>query len=107
MLDAAARRRAWGAMIGATASEGAALWWIFHGDSWPAILHYATTPPGNGLAWFAAAVLTLAYCGYSARGLPEISGITTAPVPVAAIPAIMDRNVLRCRANPLTWNQND
>jgi membrane protease YdiL (CAAX protease family) len=72
VLDAAAKRRAWGAMIGATVTEGAALWWIFRDDSWSAVLHYTLTPPGNLASWFAGAVAVLVYCGYSARALPVV-----------------------------------
>ena len=53
MLESAARRRAWPALVGVTIVEGAALAWIFHAARWDRIAHYLFVPPGNAVSWAA------------------------------------------------------
>ena len=69
MLESAARRSAWRAIVAVTAIEAAALAWSFHGASWEEIKHYVFTPPGTLASWVAAGVVTILYIAYAMRAL--------------------------------------
>ncbi|HUO94072.1 MAG TPA: CPBP family glutamic-type intramembrane protease [Rhizomicrobium sp.] len=69
MLESAAKRSAWRALVAVTAIEGAAIAWSFHAASWQKILHYVFTPPGIPASWAAAAGVTVLYIAYAMRSL--------------------------------------
>ena len=108
MLESAARRRAWPALVGVTIVEGAALAWIFHAARWDRIAHYLFVPPGNAVSWAAALVVTAAYIAYAMNGLPfvrtyafvprrwrEAPGLKAFAVPMALVTGLFEEMFFR------------
>jgi len=69
MLESAARRSAWRAIVAVTAIESVALAWAFHGATWSQIKTYVLMPPGTLASWAAAGVVTIVYVAYAMRAL--------------------------------------
>jgi membrane protease YdiL (CAAX protease family) len=74
MLDRRATRIVWAFLIGASVTEGWAIYASFnpHGNLLAALLHYTITPIGTPLSWVLAALVTALYAGYAAYGSATI-----------------------------------
>ena len=79
LVNPAARRNAWRALIGVTLAEAGALVWSFYGASWARVLHYALFPPANTAAWVCAAGITIAYIAYAMYGLSFVGNHALSP----------------------------
>jgi membrane protease YdiL (CAAX protease family) len=108
MLESAARRSAWRAVLGVTAIEGAALGWSFHAASWPRITQYVFVPPGTVASWVAAAVVTILYIAYAMNGLSfvrtyafvprrwrEATGLKLFAIPMALVTGLFEEMFFR------------
>jgi CAAX protease family protein len=108
MLESAARRRAWPALVGVTVIEGAALAWIFHAARWDRIAHYIFSPPGTAASWAAALAITAAYIAYAMNGLSfvrtyafvprrwrEAPGLKAFAVPMALVTGLFEEIFFR------------
>lgn len=108
MLEFAARRSAWPALIGVTIIEGAVLAWMFHAASWTRIANYIVVPPGTIASWVAAFLITAAYIAYAMNGLPfvrtyafvprrwrEASGLKLFAVPMALVTGLFEEIFFR------------
>ncbi|HTW34132.1 MAG TPA: CPBP family intramembrane glutamic endopeptidase [Rhizomicrobium sp.] len=108
MLESAARRSAWRAVLAVTAIEAAALAWSFRAASWPRIAQYVFVPPGNAASWAAAAGVTILYIAYAMRGLSfvrtyafvprrwrEATGLKLFAVPMALVTGLFEEAFFR------------
>jgi membrane protease YdiL (CAAX protease family) len=108
MLESAARRSAWRAVLGVTVIEAAALAWSFHAASLGTIRHYMFAPSGTTLSWAAAAVVTILYVGYAMNALSfvrtyafvprrwrEATGLKLFAVPMALVTGIFEEAFFR------------
>ena len=108
MLESAARRSAWRALLGVTAIEAGALVWSFHAASWSRIEHYIFVPSGTPAGWGLAAVVTILYVAYAMRALSfvrtyafvprrwrEATGLKLFAVPMALVTGLFEEAFFR------------
>jgi membrane protease YdiL (CAAX protease family) len=116
MLESAARRSAWRALLGVTAIEAAALAWSFHAASWPRIARYVFVPPGTSTSWVLAAAVTVLYIGYAMRALSfvrtyafvprrwrEATGLKLFAVPMAIVTGLFEEMFFRRFVMDFAW----
>ena len=108
MLESAARRRAWPALIGVITIEGAALALIVRAAGWERFAHYIFVPPGNTASWAAALAVAIAYIAYAMNGLSfvrtyafvprrwrEAPGLKLFAVPMALVTGLFEEIFFR------------
>src|ERR1700679_166564 len=108
MIESAARRSAWRAVLAVTVVEAAALAWSFHAASSEKIARYVFVPSGTSLGWIAAAGVTILYVGYARRALSfvrtyafvprrwrEATGLKLCAVPMALVTGLFEEMFFR------------
>ena len=108
MIESAARRSAWRAVLAVTVVEAAALAWSFHAASSEKIARYVFVPSGTSLGWIAAAGVTILYVGYAMRALSfvrtyafvprrwrEATGLKLFAVPMALVTGLFEEMFFR------------
>ncbi len=108
MIESAARRSAWRAVLGVTVIEAAALVWSFHAASTDTIARYVFVPSGTSLGWIAAAVVPILYIGHAMRALSfvrtyafvprrwrEATGLKLFAVPMALVTGLFEEMFFR------------
>jgi len=108
MLESAARRSAWRALLSVTAIEAGALVWSFHTASWSKVEHYIFFPSGTPAGWALAGVVTVLYIAYAMRALSfvrtyafvprrwrEATGLKLFVVPMALVTGLFEEMFFR------------